>query len=477
MSADGPAVPPAPAAGSRDALHNLCLADPVWAERYEGWTVLGHGGSASVVRTFGKALGEELALKIFPRLSADEWRRFREEVRNALRLSSPYIVRTYSPFPRGSFAWIELELVDGTNLRDELERRALERRPFRLEEALAIGHAVTGALVTAHDNGVTHRDVKPANVLLPRDGRPAAKLGDFGISRLTGAARLTQTGLLVGTPQFAAPEVVAGRPAGPPADVYSLALCLYLLFSNNRPPFEVSDEASPAQWLKAHADHPPRPIGRLNPSVPAELASLLAQGLAKDPAHRPTAHQVLERLGRRGGSPATVAAAPTSRSSPRDVVWLGVAAAIAAGLGAFALWSRPVQAPEAASPEPPSPPTLVADGDRVPPTTAPSTTPSPASPAPTFRPAPLFQATLRGELLTIRNSGAEPVADLRVALVGDDGRRHLTRAAEGLAPGQQLVVAFEDFSPVPAAGARFTSAEIEGVDRAGVRRTMTLPLR
>ncbi|HZJ71421.1 MAG TPA: hypothetical protein VFF36_10865, partial [Planctomycetota bacterium] len=90
---------------SRDALHNLCLADPVWTERYEGWTYLGQGGSATVVRTHGKALDEDLALKVFPRLSIDEWTRFRRELGTAQRLTSPYIVRTYSPFPRGSFAW------------------------------------------------------------------------------------------------------------------------------------------------------------------------------------------------------------------------------------------------------------------------------------------------------------------------------------------------------------------------------------
>src|SRR5262249_61547982 len=86
----GRAAPASVTHVSRDALHNLCLADPVWCERYDGWTELGHGGSASVVRTHGKALEEDLALKIFPRLTADEWKRFQDEVRHALRLTSPY---------------------------------------------------------------------------------------------------------------------------------------------------------------------------------------------------------------------------------------------------------------------------------------------------------------------------------------------------------------------------------------------------
>src|SRR5262249_10808298 len=220
----GRAAPASVTHVSRDALHNLCLADPVWCERYEGWTELGHGGSASVVRTHGKALEEDLALKIFPRLTADEWKRFQDEVRHALRLTSPYIVRTYSAFPRGSFAWIELELVDGPNLRQELERRAAEGRAFSLEEALDIGIAIAHALVAAHEAGIVHRDVKPANILLPRDGLPVAKLGDFGISQLAGAARVTKTGLLVGTPQFASPEIIAGQRGGSASDVYSFTL-------------------------------------------------------------------------------------------------------------------------------------------------------------------------------------------------------------------------------------------------------------
>ncbi|HET8644942.1 MAG TPA: serine/threonine-protein kinase, partial [Vicinamibacteria bacterium] len=278
---------------SADALHNLCRADPVWAERYEGWTVLGHGGSATVVRTHGKALGEDLALKVFPHLSRDEWTRFRQEVSTAQKLTSPFIVRTYSPFPRGSFAWIELELIEGGTLRHELDGPATGGGRFPLEQVLEVGAAVAAALATAHEAGVTHRDVKPANILLPRGGRPAAKLGDFGISRLAGAARLTSTGLLVGTPQFAAPEVAAGALAEPPADVYSFALCLYLMLSGGRPPFAIEDEGSPSHWLRAHTEERPRPITDHDPAVPRALAALLERALDKDPGARPSAEEAL----------------------------------------------------------------------------------------------------------------------------------------------------------------------------------------
>src|SRR5439155_588779 len=140
---------------------------------------------------------------------------------------------------RGSVAWIEMELVDGPDLKREL---SLRDRPFAVPEALSVGAAVAHALAAAHEAGVFHRDVKPANVLLPRSRRPMAKLGDFGTSRLAGAARITHTGLLAGTPQFVAPEVVAGGSAGPAADVYGLMLCVYLMLSGNRFPFERAED-------------------------------------------------------------------------------------------------------------------------------------------------------------------------------------------------------------------------------------------
>ncbi len=472
MSAEGPTSPPGGTA--RDPLHNLCLADSVWVERYEGWTELGHGGSASVVKTHGKVLGEELALKIFPRLSEDDWKRFREEVRNALKLSSPQIVRTLSAFSRGSMAWIELELVEGPDLRHELERRMREKQPFSTEAALDIAIAVSQALVTAHEAGVTHRDVKPANILLPKGGSPAAKLGDFGISRLTGAARLTQTGLIVGTPQYAAPEIIAGRASGPAADVYSLTLCLYLALSNNRPPYDVRDDASPALWLRAHTDHTPLPVTRFNPSVPPAVAELLTRGLAKDPDRRPTAHQLLSELqALRGRGPA---GSPQSPGPQRRFTHVGAAAlgAVLTAL-AFFVWSQPVQAPKSNGPR-----AGLLDATPAP-TAAPSTPPSsPADPSPSASasevpPDPALRASVRDELVTVTNAGRDTWRELRVALVAGDGKRSWATAAGPLAPGEDLFLAFEDF--VPPGSGRVRAVEVNGIGPSGARRSVTIRVR
>jgi Tol biopolymer transport system component len=331
---------PRPSPVSRDALHNLCMADPVWVERYEGWSALGHGGSASVVRTRSKATGEDVALKIFPRLNTEEWKRYTQEVRNAQRLTSAYIVRSYSAFPRETFAWIEMEWVDGPNLRQEIERTAA---PFPIERALEIAAAVATALATAHAEGVIHRDVKPANILLPAGGKPVAKLGDFGLSRLADATRLTQSGLLVGTPQFAAPEVIEGRrTADGAADIYALSLCLFLMLSGGEAPFDIEDETTPTQWIWAHTSAQPRDIDLLNPNVPEAVTELLQRGLDKEPELRPTAAEFVRSLPltAKGSVP------PLPRTRPISIRWRArqtrvvAAAALACGLGlgALAVW-------------------------------------------------------------------------------------------------------------------------------------------
>src|SRR5262249_28564756 len=196
------------------------------------------------------------------------------------------------------------------------------------DEGGGVGLGGGEGVVGAQEGGMTHRDVKPANILLPSGGRPVAKLSDFGISRLTGAARLTKTGLLVGTPQFAAPEVIGGKLGGPASDVYSLTLCLYLMLSGNRPPFEIRDETSPTQWMRARTAPRPQPITAFQPQVTLALAALVEQGLEKDPELRPTAHEVLgvlkhlRAVGETGRLPRPV----------RKRTW-GLAAAAAGALG------------------------------------------------------------------------------------------------------------------------------------------------
>ncbi len=424
--------------GPLDALHQLCLADAVWAERYQGWTELGRGGSASVVRTFSHATGEDIALKVFHHLAPEDEQRFRQEVRSAQRLTSPYIVRTYGAFPRGRLAWIEMELVEGPDLRRELERRALGEAPLETASAFAIAAALTQALAAAHQAGVVHRDVKPGNVLLPASGQPIAKLGDFGLSRIAGSTRVTATGLLAGTPQFVAPEIIAGRPATPAADVYSLALTLYLVFSGNRSPYGIGPDASPAEWLRAHSDTRARPLRDHDPRVPAGMAQLVAEGLAKDPAARPTiAHFARELHAIASGASTSGGLALPGRASRRRVVALSTAAlGVVAAAGAARLWV-----------ERGTPATVTA----APGTTAPTST----------VPAPSFGAWLDDGLLTVSNAGHQGVADLRVVVHDEEGRAHVATAPGALAPGDEVSLALDAFSPALSAATRPRRVEIQ----------------
>ena len=450
------------------ALHDLCRADPVWAERYEGWTELGSGGSATVVRTHSKVAGQDIALKVFLRTAAEDWQRFQAEVQNAQALASPYIVRTYSPFRRESVAWIEMELVDGPDLRHELLRRG---GPFALAEALSVGAAVAHALAAAHEAGVLHRDVKPANVLLPSSGRPVAKLGDFGTSRLAGAARITHTGLLAGTPQFVAPEVVAGGSAGPAADVYGLMLCVYLMLSGNRFPFDVAPDAPVAQWLKAHTDASVVPITVFNSEVPPPVASLVLRGLAKDPAQRPSAAEVAAAFEGRG-----FAGADAPRSSWGRGVWVGSAAVVLLLAGAAMLLREPAPQPVAPRVSTPSPeasatPTPVAQATLAPPPTRPPRAEPPSSPA------PVLTASFRGELLTLANTGPDPLLDLRIVLVDSSGVRHDSAAPDGIAAGEELHLAVDDFTPPMDPAAVPKRLEVSARDPRRGRSTFSLGLR
>jgi hypothetical protein len=456
---------------SGDALHDLCRADPVWADRYEGWTELGSGGSATVVRTHSKVAGQDIALKVFLRTAAEDWQRFQSEVQNAQALVSPYIVRTYSPFRRGGIGWIEMELVDGPDLKRELERR---ERPFAVPEALEVGAAVAHALAAAHEAGVLHRDVKPANVLLPLSRRPVAKLGDFGTSRLTGAARITHTGLLAGTPQFVAPEVIAGESAGPASDVYGLMLCVYLMLSRNRFPFELAEDGPVAQWLRAHTDAPVLPITVFNAEVPPAVGAMLLRGLAKDFAQRPSAAEVAAIFEGRAFEGAVV---PRHFRGRRG--WLGAGVAVVFLAGSAILLRE--KTPQDGVPTPAStrfPAVAVSPvpvGQETP--APPPARPHRAEPAITPAAASVLRASFRGELLTLANSGPQPLLDLRIVLVDSAGVRHKAAAPDGIAPGEELHLALDDFTPPVDPAAVPTRLEVSARDPRGGRYTFPRGLR
>jgi serine/threonine protein kinase len=262
-----------------------------------------------------------------------------DEARTLAKLSHPSLVQVYDAGTDSSGRpWVVMEFVDGQTLAE-----AIRRGPLPIRRVTEIALAVAEALDHVHAQGLVHRDVKPANVLMGRGG--TTKLTDFGIARLVDAAKVTSTGLMVGTASYLAPEQVTGEPVGPPVDVYALALVLLETLTGQR---EYDGPAVEAAMARLH--RPPS----IPASLPAGWAPLLTAMTARQAADRPTAAAVATAL--RGlltadtGAAArttTVLSAPTAaipqvtRAVPAPVVApvarsrRGVWAAV--GLGAVAV--------------------------------------------------------------------------------------------------------------------------------------------
>jgi eukaryotic-like serine/threonine-protein kinase len=288
---------PAPDSGDTvDALRLLCFSDPVFAERYQGWTVLGRGAYATVVRTFSRDAGREIALKVFVNLEAEMVQRVREEVHAVQTLATPHVVQVYSLFDRGPIAWFEMELVEGRNLDEELRRLAANKRQMPLRPALAIALAVGRCLWHAHRVGVLHRDVKPANIILPSSGQPAAKLTDFGIARLANRPASTPAGSVLGTPRFSSPEALAGGLVGRAHDVFGYCTTIYALFSGGVLPFEADPEAPVSLLRRMKLESNPEPLTNLRPDLHETVGHIIDRGLSPYAMLRPSIRKLVTTL-------------------------------------------------------------------------------------------------------------------------------------------------------------------------------------
>jgi len=237
-------------------------------------------------------------------------------------------VRVYSLFCRETISWFEMEFVDGCNLNDELIR-ALAHLP--MERRVEISLAVTRGLWHAHRRGVLHRDVKPANVLLPTSGDPPAKLGDFGIARVESQSDSTPRGAIVGPPLFASPEALAGQAVGPAHDVYGLASTLYMLFSGGHTPHPRGRSERCGTFANSR-DSPPIPISTLVPNVDHRVGQVVMSALRPNPEQRPGLGTLVRALEVARNSGSFVLRPSTAR--PWRMLLGGVARAAAA------LWGR-----------------------------------------------------------------------------------------------------------------------------------------
>ncbi|MGH3908416.1 MAG: serine/threonine-protein kinase [Pseudonocardiaceae bacterium] len=255
-------------------------------------TQIGTGSSGTVWRARRRRDGAVLAAKLLRAdLAEDRTIRIRllTEQATLVRLSHPHLVPVHDLVAEGSQLAIVMDLVEGEDLRSLLRRRAVGRAT-----GVRLLTEVAAALAAVHQAGVVHRDVKPENVLVTPGPQGQARLTDFGLAKALDSPTLTRHNQVLGTPAYLAPELIAGRPAGPPADVFALGVMVFELLTGQRP-FQAPNTAA---LLRAHLDQvPARPA-----SLPEPMWRLVAACLDKDPARRPTVGQVAETLSRLGAA-------------------------------------------------------------------------------------------------------------------------------------------------------------------------------
>jgi predicted Ser/Thr protein kinase len=347
-----------PAAASADAPAELRARLTKTLEgRYRIRKVLGAGGMGVVFLADDRSLGRPVAIKVLPtELSTDKKvvARFRREAKTAASLDHPGIIPVLSVESDGGLHYFIMKYVAGRTLETVLRERGPLPIPFVThvlrDAAAALGHA--------HQNGVVHRDVKPANIMLEDDDRVI--LTDFGISKVsttssnaTTAARLTDLGMVVGTPHYMAPEQAVGQPVDGRTDQYALAVVGFEMLAG-RVPF---DDVTPHAIIQHHINAAPPDLATLRPDTPPHVIAVILRALLKAPSNR---FATMEEFGAAlagTGSRATANfefAVPVANASEtvgrvrpvgsrrprrrRFASWAAVAVLLVSGLGAAAAW-------------------------------------------------------------------------------------------------------------------------------------------
>jgi serine/threonine protein kinase len=311
---DGPAVQPAPLAGRHagdassswpaqacaaahetlDFLDRCDTPDRLGLlAHYEILDILGRGGMGVVLRGLDVKLNRVVAIKVLaPQLATNAMarQRFPREAQAAAAVSHDHVVAIHAVDKFNGLPYLVMEYVSGSSLQQKIDGGGA----LQLAQILRIGMQIASGLAAAHAQGLVHRDIKPANILL-ENGIERVKITDFGLARSIDDVRITQAGVVYGTPLYMSPEQAQGERVDQRSDLFSLGSVMYAMCTG-RPPFRGDTGLA---VLKRVCDHTPRPIREINPDIPESLVAIVSKLLAKNPDARfQSAGEVAELLSR-----------------------------------------------------------------------------------------------------------------------------------------------------------------------------------
>jgi serine/threonine protein kinase len=298
---------------------------------------VGAGGMATVYKAYHAAMDRYVAIKVLPsHLARDPGfrARFEREARTIARLEHRYILPVHDVGEDNGVPYMVMRYVDSGDL-----SKLIAKGSLTIPQAVQIVSEVAEALAYAHQQGIIHRDVKPANILIGRDGNPL--LTDFGIAKIyEETLQLTEEGVMIGTPTYMAPEQLQGQPVDARSDIYALGVVLYQAVTGE-PPFVAE---TPLAVALMHIHNSLRPPRQINPAITESIERIILRALAKNPNDRfQTANEMAEALARSSVQPpAPAPPAPVQPKSSVTVVlgrrlspaWFAAGAALVALIGA-----------------------------------------------------------------------------------------------------------------------------------------------
>lgn len=277
--------------------------------RYQVLSELGRGGMGIVFQAYDKQLKEQVAIKLLsPLLSTDQeaLERLTREVSLARRVTHPNVIRIHDLSEVNGLHYVSMEYFGGTNLKEHLKRSG----PLSLLSAYQILSQVCDGLEAAHSQGVIHRDLKAQNIMIGASGQ--IKIIDFGLARSMRLEGMTATGLIMGTPEYMAPEQVAGKHVDERTDIYALGVMLFEMLTGRLP---FTGDSAIAVGFQQMKDPPPAPRS-INPQIPESVERIILKALEKNPIHRyRTASEIRNEFA--ATLPGFASAAASAQDTPR----------------------------------------------------------------------------------------------------------------------------------------------------------------